>query len=352
MLKTNQEKMDAYQATAHADRKAYREDLKEIKDEIKEEMRSTVSAIEGKLETAINSIRSELKDVNNLTQYLCKEVTETFGLTQAVKTSFETRTKDMKIIGEETMACHETMEARLQGEPASVDRTPEMAQEREAPRDDAVDMPVGEPRKRHRDQRNLAAVCRQKKQDQNLDEMRHRIEQRRAQRKDGCRRNLVAARRGTTRCAEVARRRTLLTKETRGYCGSQKRVIVVYRKMPRHATVAWRKRHIRSTVERATQRVGRLRKNLQSRKESSKATKNLGGKQPLYPEKRNTTGIGIGGWSLGQLSPLGRRGPTYKILKKTLKLESVKQAKGMPSGLQTSKQWTLWRGRPPPKCKK
>jgi hypothetical protein len=24
-----------------------------------------------------------------------------------------------------------------------------------------------------------------------------------------------------------------------------------------------------------------------------------------------TTGIGIGGWSLGQLSPLGRRGPTY-----------------------------------------
>jgi hypothetical protein len=129
-------------------------------------------------------------------------------------------------------------------------------------------------------------------------------------------------------------------------------VIVVYRKMPGHATVAWRKRHIRSAVERATQRVGRLRKNLQSRKESGKATKNLGGKRPLYPEKRKTTGIGIGGWSLRQLSPLGRRGPTYKIFEKTLELESVKQAKGMPSELQTSKHWILWRGRPPPKRKK
>jgi hypothetical protein len=150
----------------------------------------------------------------------------------------------------------------------------------------------------------------------------------------------------------MAGRNILSTKETRGFCGSQKRVIVVYRKMPRHVTVAWRKRHIRSTVERATQRVGRLRKNLQSRKESDKATKNPGGKRPLYPEKRKTTGIDIGGWSLGQLSPLGRRGPTYKILKKTVELESVKQAKGMTSGLQTSKHWTLWRGRPPPKRKK
>jgi hypothetical protein len=129
-------------------------------------------------------------------------------------------------------------------------------------------------------------------------------------------------------------------------------VIVVDRKMPRHATVAWRKRHIRSTVERATQRVGRLRKNLQSRQQSGKVTKNLGGKRPIYPEKRKTTGIDIGGWSSGQLSPLRRRGPISKILKKTLELESVKQAKGMPSGLQRSKHWTLWRGRPPQKRKK
>jgi hypothetical protein len=54
----------------------------------------------------------------------------------------------------------------------------------------------------------------------------------------------------------------------------------------------------------------------------------------------------------GQVSPLGRRGPTYKILKKTLELELAKQAKVMRSELQRSKHWTLWKSRPPPKRKK
>jgi hypothetical protein len=97
-------------------------------------------------------------------------------------------------------------------------------------------------------------------------------------------------------------------------------VIIVYREMSHHATVAWCNRHIRSVVERATQSVGRLRKNPQSRQESCKATKDLGGKRPLYPEKRKTTGIDIGGWSSGRLSPLERRGLTYKILTMTLEL--------------------------------
>jgi hypothetical protein len=66
---------------------------------------------------------------------------------------------------EETTACQETMEARLEKEtPASEDMTPEVAHEQEVPLEDAEVMPVGEPRKRRRDQRrNLAAVCRQKK---------------------------------------------------------------------------------------------------------------------------------------------------------------------------------------------
>jgi hypothetical protein len=108
----------------------------------------------------------------------------------------------------------------------------------------------------------------------------------------------------------------------------------------------------RDNVERATQKVGRLRKYLQSRQENGNGTSNLGGKRPLYPEKRRATRFDIGGWSSGQLSPLGRRGPTYKILKKTLDLRFTKQADEMPSGLQRSKHWTLWRGRPPPKRKK
>jgi hypothetical protein len=84
------------------------------------------------------------------------------------------------------------------------------------------------------------------------------------------------------------------------------------------------KNWIRSKVERATQRVGRLRENLQSHQESGKVTKDLGGKRPLYPKKRKTTGIDIGGWSSGQLSPLGRRGSACNTLMKTLELGSVK----------------------------
>jgi hypothetical protein len=136
--------------------------------------------------------------------------------------------------------------------------TPEVAHEQDVPMEDAVVMPVGEAGKRRRGRRPLAAQGRQKEGQRNLDAGRR-----------GKQRNLVAARRGTTRRAQVARRNILLTKETRGYCGSQRRIIVVYRKMSCHATAAWSRRHIRSKVERATHRIGRLRKNLQSRQESS-----------------------------------------------------------------------------------
>jgi hypothetical protein len=71
--------------------------------------------------------------------------------------------KDLKFNREETMACKETLEARLGiEEPASVDMAPEVAHE-EVPVKDAVFMPVAEPRKRRRDRRNLAAVRRRTK---------------------------------------------------------------------------------------------------------------------------------------------------------------------------------------------
>jgi hypothetical protein len=61
----------------------------------------------------------------------------------------------------ETMACQETMEARLKkGKPTSMELKPEMADE--VPLEDAVLMPVGEPRKMRRD-RHLAAQRRQKR---------------------------------------------------------------------------------------------------------------------------------------------------------------------------------------------
>jgi hypothetical protein len=105
--------------------------------------------------------------------------------------------KDLKFNREEMMACQEPMEARLEEDkPASEERTPEVAQEQEVTKEDAIEMPVGEPRKRRRDQRHLVAQRRQKEEERDLD-ARRRVKQW----------NLVAARRGTTRRAKVARRK-------------------------------------------------------------------------------------------------------------------------------------------------
>jgi hypothetical protein len=68
--------------------------------------------------------------------------------------------------------------------------------------------------------------------------------------------------------------------------------------------------------------------------------------------KKGATLIGIREWSSRQLTPLGRRGPACKTLKKTLELEFVKRANGMSSGFWKMRKWTLWRGWPPPKWKK
>jgi hypothetical protein len=139
-----------------------------------------------------------------------------------------------------------------------VNKEPE-AEHREVPKEEAVTMSVGRLRKRRRD-RNLAAKRRQKP-------------------KDGSWRKSAAARRGTTRRAKVAWRKGII----------------------------FRCKWTRSKVERATRRVGPLRKNLRTHHEGRRGTKDLGGQRPLYLRKKRATAIGIGRWSSRQLSPLGRR---------------------------------------------
>jgi hypothetical protein len=217
---------------------------------------------------------------------------------------------------EETMACQEKTEAHLQGEPASEDMTSEVAHEQEVPREDAEVMPVGEPRKRRRDGRNLAAVCRQKKKDQNLDAGRRKKGQKRAQRKDGCRRNVVAARGGAN---HSARHRILSTKDTtREYRESRKKLAATGGKETRRAKVARHKRnfvggnrrmgmatggnHTKNKVERGTQRIWALKKRFWTRQ-------------------------------------IGRAGP-----------EDLSGGPYVAS--RNIKWWNLWRGRPPPRGKK
>jgi hypothetical protein len=131
---------------------------------------------------------------------------------------------DIKNDRKETMAYLEKTEARLEVEPASVDTTPEVADDQEVQVEDAEVLSIGEPRKRRRD-RHLAAGRRQK-EDQNLDAGRRRKGKERIQSNDGYRKNLVAALRGTTRRVQVARHNFLSTRETRGYCGSQRSVMI------------------------------------------------------------------------------------------------------------------------------
>jgi hypothetical protein len=96
---------------------------------------------------------------------------------------------------------------------------------------------------------------------------------------------------------------------------SRKRLTVAGRRMTRCAGLAWLRRGVvrkdctRANVERATRRLGPLRKNLRTHQEGKYGTKYLGCKRPLYLRKKRTTAIGIGGWSSRQASPLRRRGP-------------------------------------------
>jgi hypothetical protein len=120
--------------------------------------------------------------------------------------------------------------------PASVDTTPEVAHEQEVPVEDAEVMPVGEPRKRRRDERQILAVVRSQKKEKRIHDTRHREKQR----------DLVTARRGATHRAAVAQHRITSTKDTtREYFGPQKGLVAALRGTTRRVQVA--RRNILST---------------------------------------------------------------------------------------------------------
>jgi hypothetical protein len=116
------------------------------------------------LKTMIEKMRAE-------TEAIQAETEATRARTRAMrdkrmKANRDACIEDIKDTQEETMACQQTMEARLEEEePASVDMTPEVSHEQKVPMEDAVVMPVREPRKRRQDRRYLAAVRRQKKEE-------------------------------------------------------------------------------------------------------------------------------------------------------------------------------------------
>jgi hypothetical protein len=238
----------------------------------------------------------------------------------------------MKIVGEEMMACQEKMEARLEVEdkPASVDTTPEVAHEQGVQMEDAVIMPVGEPRKRRRDRRHLAAQGRQKKEERNLDARRR-----------GKQQNTVAARRGTTRRAAVARRRRILfiKDTTREFHGSRNNLVAAHRGTTRRAKVARRKENL-------------IRKNLTKDNMVRRAPERRTFGRKYQPTQKDKNGL-----RSRRLTHHLRNWREYdktfmKNYEKVTGVGIAKQIAGSPVTLQKNKNWTLWRGRPPPKRKK
>jgi hypothetical protein len=127
------------------------------------------------------------------------------------------------------------------------------------------------------------------------------------------------------------------------------------RKVPGRRRIAWRKRSVvrrnctRAMIERATQRVGPLKKNLRTHQ---KGTKGQRGKRPLHGGKKRTTMDGIQKWSPGERALLGSEVRVRKILYEIYGPKNTKQIFKAPGRLTKIKNWTLWRGRPPPKRKK
>jgi hypothetical protein len=138
----------------------------------------------------------------------------------------ELEEKSTSITRKEMMACQE-MEDRLEEkEPASLDRKPEVAQQREVPIEDAVLKPVKGWKRRHRGKKQIAERCKEpeeltrgfcgsrRKLAASCRKVTHRATVAQCRRdafmndltQDGCQRRLAAAHRGTSYRAEVAQK--------------------------------------------------------------------------------------------------------------------------------------------------
>jgi hypothetical protein len=286
--------INANQAKADADRKA---DKEEMLSEIKANQETTV-----RMDAKIGSMQVEL--ISTI--------------------------KNFKFNGKETAACQETTEAHLEGkeEPASVDMTPEVADE-EVPLEGAEVMAVGGPKKRRRDRRHLAAGRRQKEQQ-----------------------DLVAARRAEVAWRRITFFRKILTHE---FCGLRKEVTAAGMKITRCAGHGHKKQN-KDNVEQGT-RKGRTENRRQKGPMCNTGIKNptVNNIEQRNPRQRAPLGSGgsrkknICDISRGKIMVTTRIG---KVFERTKRLGIVKRSAGSHVALRMIKKWTQWRGRSPPKRKK
>jgi hypothetical protein len=310
MMTKLDEKLDAYQEKAAADRKADKEEMKAA-------MRSMRSELDEAIQQTIDGIKAR---TDAMRMKIGSSHRESTGV-------IEPETEEL-----ETMAC-QGMEARPEVEkPASLDKKPEAAEEYKAPVENATVIPVGEPKKKQRRDRQLAAKHRRQITETSIRE------------KCGPQTGLTVTRRGTSHRATVARKAPVDRKMSRRATVARHmsdifranitlRVkvatqTVTGKKMPGRPRIAWRKKsvgrrnRIAALIERATQRVW-----------------------PLKKKFTNTAKL--------EIAKLTVRSTVERRLRK--QWEACARA---PTDVlhriatNMEKDWTLWRGRPPPKRKK
>jgi hypothetical protein len=305
MLELLLTKIDANQEKAEADRKAAHEDLiakMEADRAQMEEFMKTLQAYQAKTDAVLPAI----------------QVTETSRKETAAVIKPETEEL-------ETMAC-QGREARPEEEkPTSADRKPEAAEEYEVPAENATVMPVEIPKKKQRRDRKLAAEHRRQKSNTST--------------RDNCgtQKRLDVARTGSSRRGRVTRH----AKETD-------------RKMSRRATVARRRRDIvRKNLAHGTggfPRKGLVMADKKITRCASMAEHNRVRPQGDHLESRTSPHKDVS----KRTREKRELRETIRKLRKQFETYANAQA-GVLRGIATNKNvknWTLWRGRPPPKRKK
>jgi hypothetical protein len=245
------------------------------------------------------------------------------------------------------MACQEREARPEEEEPTSVDRKPEVTQQRELPVEDAVLKPVNGRKKRHRGKKQAAGRRGEPKKLTRGDcgsRMKLAAAYRKVSRRatvarrkrdafnnertqDGCQRKLAAARRGTSHRAEVVRKMIFRQAD---------------KKMPRRAAVARRMRDIfrpnKTRHAKVALRKGIARRNwVMDSVLRGTVTGQTSGRRRQPQQKCNE---GMRNQDVEELlhsCGLRRHSPLLRYQR--------------PPEQQTM-DWTLWRGRPPPKRKK
>jgi hypothetical protein len=241
----------------------------------------------------------------------------------------------------ETMACQEMEECLEEEKPTSVDRKPEVAQQREVPVEDAVVKPVNGRKRRHRGKRQSAG---------------RREEPKKLTRGDcGSRMKLATARRKVPRRATVAWRKRIIFRKTstQRNCGPRKEVTAAGIKFTRCAGYRDISRNKDNVTPRSPKGVT-FGKRLWKGPECNTGIRDRSLKQRLRigSQLKDLTKNAIKGCRLGQRSHLRRRGPLKVISYEIIGRKITKRIVGYSERLRQDKDWTLWRGRPPPKRKK